>query len=34
MQLKYIDLLYLHWPVVDIGSGGEFNHKSLEDIWG
>lgn len=33
MQLKYIDLLYLHWPLVDMSETGEFNHKSLEDIW-
>ena len=29
MQLKYVDLLYLHWPYIDISENGEFNHKPL-----
>jgi diketogulonate reductase-like aldo/keto reductase len=33
MQLKYFDLLYLHWPYTDANELGEFNHKSLEEIW-
>ena len=36
MQLKHLDLLYLHWPYIDMGSELseiEFNHKPLEEIW-
>lgn len=33
MQLKYIDLLYIHWPFVDMDDSGEFNHKPIEEIW-
>lgn len=30
MQLKYLDLLYLHWPFVEMDESGEFNHKPIE----
>ena len=33
MQLKYIDLVYLHWPFVEIEESGEFNHKPIEEVW-
>lgn len=33
MQLKYFDMLYLHWPYVDSSDTGEFNHKPLEEFW-
>ena len=33
MQLKYLDLLYIHWPFVDFEDNLQFNHKSLQDIW-
>lgn len=33
MQLKYLDLVYLHWPFVDTNDQGEFNHKPLEEFW-
>lgn len=33
MQLKYLDILYLHWPFVNMEETGEFNHKPLEEIW-
>lgn len=34
MQLKYIDLMYVHWPLVDMDDSGEFNHKPIEELWG
>jgi diketogulonate reductase-like aldo/keto reductase len=33
MQLKYFDMVYLHWPFVDVNDTGEYNHKSLEEFW-
>lgn len=33
MQLKYLDLMYLHWPFVDANDQGEFSHKPLEEFW-
>lgn len=33
MQLKYFDMVYLHWPFVDINDTGEYNHKPLEEFW-
>lgn len=33
MQLKYLDLLYMHWPAIDLSGEKEFNHKPLEEIW-
>lgn len=33
MQLKYFDMVYLHWPYVDMTEDGQFHHKSLEEFW-
>ena len=33
MQLKYIDLLYLHWPFLETEDSGEFNHRAIEEMW-
>jgi diketogulonate reductase-like aldo/keto reductase len=33
MQLKYIDLLYLHWPFIDMDEHGEFQHRAIEEVW-
>lgn len=34
MQLDYVDLYYLHWPLVDMDPKGEkWMHRSLEQVW-
>ena len=34
MQLDYVDLYYLHWPMVDMDpQGDKFLHRSLEEAW-
>lgn len=34
MQLEYVDLYYLHWPVVDMEPKGEgFLHRGLGEVW-
>ena len=33
MQLKYLDLLYLHWPFLETEDTGEVTHRPIEEIW-
>jgi diketogulonate reductase-like aldo/keto reductase len=33
MGLKYIDLYYLHWPVVSPDGEGKWTHRQIYDIW-
>jgi aldehyde reductase len=33
MQLKYLDMVYLHWPYIDMTDNGDYHHNSLEEFW-
>ena len=34
MNLQYVDLYYMHWPVIDMDQTGKvWNHRQLEEYW-
>ena len=33
MQLKYLDLLYVHWPCLDIDEDNNFPFLDLAEFW-
>jgi aldehyde reductase len=34
MNLKYVDVYYMHWPLMDMDPDGKlFIHRPLEEIW-
>ncbi len=34
MRLKYVDVYYMHWPLIDMDHDGkEWNHRPLEEYW-
>lgn len=34
MRLKYVDVYYMHWPLIDMDQDQkEWNHRPLEEFW-